>query len=195
MSSYDVIGDIHGEAGKLEALLKHLGYTALGKGYKAPQGRQAVFLGDLIDPGPGQIRVLEIFRDMVDSGNSLRIMGNHEFNAIGFVVDDPLNPSEALRPNRGDTQKCARHREQHNAFLEQVGQNADQHRSWVDWFRTLPVFLDLGGIRVVHGCWDGESELSNDKLAWYPNKPNKCLIFGGNEGIRTLDEAQHPILP
>lgn len=168
MISYDVIGDIHGEAGKLEALLKHLGYTSLGKGYKAPQGRQAVFLGDLIDRGPGQIRVLEIVRDMVDSGSGLCIMGNHEFNAIGFLVDDPLDTSEALRPNRGDTKKCVKNREQHKAFLEQVGQNSDQHMAWVDWFRTLPVYLDLGGIRVVHGCWDDGAIATLRTIGWVP---------------------------
>ena len=43
---YDVIGDIHGQAGKLEALLRHLGYVPQGRSCRAPVGRQAVFLGD-----------------------------------------------------------------------------------------------------------------------------------------------------
>ena len=45
-----------------------MGYTPVGNSYKAPAGRQAVFLGDLIDRGPGQVRVLEVVRAMVDSG-------------------------------------------------------------------------------------------------------------------------------
>ena len=63
---YDIIGDIHGQAAKLEALLTLMGYRASGTGYKAPAGRQAVFLGDLIDRGPGQLQVLQIVRAMVD---------------------------------------------------------------------------------------------------------------------------------
>ena len=24
----------------------------------------------------------------------------------------------------------------------------------LDWFRTLPIYLDLPGLRAVHACWD-----------------------------------------
>ncbi len=55
MIVYDVIGDIHGHASKLELSLLQMGYKLSGRGYKAPQGRQAVFRGDLIDRGPEQL--------------------------------------------------------------------------------------------------------------------------------------------
>lgn len=152
--AYDVIGDIHGQSGKLERLLLKLGYEAQGAGYVAPQGRQAVFLGDLIDRGPGQVRVLEIVRAMVDSGDALSIMGNHEFNAIAYITDDPSNPGEALRPNRRQTGKCQKNRKQHAEFLAQVGDGSVVHHQWVEWFRSLPPYIDMGGIRVVHGSWD-----------------------------------------
>ena len=38
----------------------------------------------------------------------------------------------------------------------QVGEGSTQHRDLVDWFRTLPVALDLGGIRAVHAWWHDE---------------------------------------
>ena len=44
----DIIGDVHGEAEALNALLAHLGYTATGH----PQGRSLAFVGDLVDRGP-----------------------------------------------------------------------------------------------------------------------------------------------
>ena len=125
---FDVIGDIHGQDGKLERLLVLMGYVPQGVSYLAPQGRQAVFLGDLIDRGPGQVRVLEIVRAMVESGDALCIMGNHEFNAIAYLTDDPLSPGEALRPNRGNTAKCLKNRKQHAEFLAQVGEGSDVHR-------------------------------------------------------------------
>lgn len=157
MKRYDVIGDIHGQAEKLEALLKWMGYVPAGLGYREPSGRKVVFLGDLIDRGPGQLRVLEITRSMVENGDALCVMGNHEFNAICYATEDPGNPGECLRVNRGDSVKCMKNRKQHVEFLEQVVEGSDAHKSWVEWFRTLPPFLDLDGIRVVHGCWADEA--------------------------------------
>ena len=129
--NYDLIGDIHGHADKLEALLVKMGYCASGPGYKAPFGHQAVFVGDLIDRGPKQLRVLEIARAMIDSGDALAVMGNHEFNAIAFVTEDG---------NGGFLRKHnANKREQHEAFLAAVGEGSPLHMEWVEWFKTLPI--------------------------------------------------------
>jgi hypothetical protein len=166
MNAYDLVGDIHGYASKLEALLSLLGYTKVGRRYKAPLGRQAVFLGDLIDRGPEQMRVLEIVRSMVDAGDALCIMGNHEFNAIGFATEDPLNSGERLRPNRGNTVKCRKNREQHTEFLAQVVEGSAEYLGWIEWFKTLPPFMDLGGIRVVHGCWDEAAVATLKAAGW-----------------------------
>lgn len=163
---YDVIGDIHGQADKLQELLKRMGYVRSGSGYRAPQGRQAVFLGDLIDRGPDQRRVLSIVRSMVDSGSARCILGNHEFNAIGYLTDNPGHPGEAYRPNRVATPKALKNREQHAEFLAQVGEGSGEHQDWVRWFRTLPVCLDLGGLRVVHGGWDDGSVAALQAAGW-----------------------------
>lgn len=144
---YDIIGDIHGHAAKLRALLVMLGYVLYGGLWTPPAGRKAVFLGDLIDRGPEQVEVAEIVRRMVEAGHALCIMGNHEFNAIGYAVRDPAT-GEYLRP------RIEKNRKQHAAFLAAVGLDSDQHREWVDWFRALPVALELGGLRVVHAWWD-----------------------------------------
>ena len=163
---YDVIGDIHGHADKLEKLLEHMGYVRAGSRYRAPQGRQAVFLGDLIDRGPDQMRVLSIVRSMVDSDSARSILGNHEFNAIGYLTDNPHNPGEAYRPNRLPSPRALKNRTQHAEFLIQVEEGSGNHQGWVNWFRTLPVFLDLGGIRVVHGSWDNDSVSTLKDAGW-----------------------------
>ena len=49
--TYDVIGDIHGHAAELRALLQQLGYEERNGGYVA-EGRNAIFVGDFIDRGP-----------------------------------------------------------------------------------------------------------------------------------------------
>jgi hypothetical protein len=83
---YDVIGDIHGHATKLEALLERLGYARRAASWVPPAGRQAIFLGDLIDRGPEQTKVVRIVRTMIDAGHARCVMGNHEFNAIGYAT-------------------------------------------------------------------------------------------------------------
>lgn len=144
---YDVIGDIHGQAGKLEALLRKLGYVQRASGWVPPQGRQAIFLGDLIDRGPEQVKVVDAVRGMIDAGHARSVMGNHEFNAIGFATPCPDAPSQFLR--RHSDKNLAQHAE----FLQQVGEGSALHRELIDWFKTLPPTLDLDQIRVVHAWW------------------------------------------
>ena len=143
---YDVIGDVHGQGAKLRALLERLDYVERAGHWKAPQGRIAVFVGDLIDRGPEQLGVLRIVRSMVDDGVAGVVLGNHEFNAIGFKLRD--DGGNYLRP-RSD-----KNISQHARFLDEVGLDSPEHQAWVDWFRTLPMALDLNGIRVVHAWWD-----------------------------------------
>jgi protein phosphatase len=71
---FDIIGDVHGCSAELEALLAGLGYV---DGVH-PQGRTAVFVGDLVDRGPDSPGVLRRVMSMVKSGNALCVPGNHE---------------------------------------------------------------------------------------------------------------------
>jgi protein phosphatase len=71
---FDIVGDIHGCSSELEALLAKLGYT---DGVH-PEGRTAVFVGDLVDRGPDSPGVLRRVMSMVESGNALCVPGNHE---------------------------------------------------------------------------------------------------------------------
>ena len=172
MNGYDLIGDVHGQADKLEHLLSLLGYQPRGKSYRPPFGRKAVFLGDLIDTGPAQLRVLEIVRAMIDAGDALCIMGNHEFNAIGYATEDPFNPGETLRPHRSESDKCKKNRDQHEHFLAQVGgEGSRPHKDWVEWFKQLPPCIDLDGLRVVHGCWDDDAVAALASAGWHAGKP------------------------
>lgn len=143
---YDVIGDVHGSSDKLRALLEKLGYSDESGAYRH-RSRQAIFVGDLIDRGPGQLEVLRTVRAMVDAGAAIVVMGNHEFNAIAYATPDPQGSAEFLRPH------TAKNRKQHKAFLEPVGEGSVDHAEVVDWFKTFPLWLDLGQLRVVHACW------------------------------------------
>ncbi|MCK2217529.1 polynucleotide kinase-phosphatase [Actinomadura sp. ATCC 31491] len=71
---FDVIGDVHGCRAELEALLARLGW----EGIRHPEGRTAVFVGDLVDRGPDTPGVLRLVMDMVEAGTALCVAGNHE---------------------------------------------------------------------------------------------------------------------
>jgi len=144
---YDVIGDIHGQADKLEALLQKLGYVQRFGCWVPPHGRQAIFLGDLIDRGPDQIKVVNIVRSMIDAGHARSVMGNHEYNAIGYMTERRGAPGEFLRKH------SEKNKSQHVEFLDQVVEGSALHRELIEWFKSLPPLLDLGEIRVVHAWW------------------------------------------
>lgn len=143
--NYDLIGDIHGHARTLAALLEKLGYTQRAGIYQHAE-RQVVFLGDFIDRGPHQRQTLEIVRPMIEQGHALSVMGNHEFNAVAYAT--PLDESSHLRPHDSNN------KEQHAAFLAEYPADSPDYLDMIDWFRTLPMWLDLGDMRVVHACWD-----------------------------------------
>ncbi|MFI1106157.1 polynucleotide kinase-phosphatase [Streptomyces melanogenes] len=75
---FDIIGDIHGCRSELETLLAKLGYVDGAH----PEGRTAVFVGDLVDRGPDSPGVLRRVMKMVADGNALCVPGNHE-NKLG----------------------------------------------------------------------------------------------------------------
>jgi len=142
---YDVIGDIHGCADALLSLLRKLGYRDQQGAWRHAD-RQVIFVGDFIDRGPKQLDTVNIARRMVDAGTALAVMGNHELNAIGWFTPDPSHPGEFLRKH---TQKNL---SQHAAFLKEVNGTL-LHAEIIDWFKTLPLWVELPGLNVVHACW------------------------------------------
>ena len=84
---FDIIGDVHGCFDELVKLLTQLGYQVkeqsldLDYGYavEAPEGRTALFVGDLVDRGPASNKVLRLVMSMVKNGVALCVNGNHDF--------------------------------------------------------------------------------------------------------------------
>ena len=148
--NYDIIGDVHGHADALKALLADLGYRHIGGAWRH-RDRQALFVGDFIDRGPKQVDTVDLVRRMVDTGSARAVMGNHEFNAIAWFLPDPDCPNEFLRRHHSASHG-SKNWKQHQAFLEEV-EGQTLHEELVDWFLTLPVFLDLPELRIAHACW------------------------------------------
>jgi len=76
---FDIIGDVHGCYDELVELLTTLGYE-VGGGH--PEGRKAVFLGDIVDRGPKIPDVLRLIMGMVESGNAFCAPGNHDMKLM-----------------------------------------------------------------------------------------------------------------
>jgi protein phosphatase len=87
---FDIIGDIHGCYEELRSLLQRLGYLETAHNdnvtWQHPEGRRAVFLGDLVDRGPSIVQVLRLVMGMVDAGTALCVPGNHEIK-LGRKID------------------------------------------------------------------------------------------------------------
>ena len=95
---FDLIGDIHGCYDELVLLLRELGYEVAEDGRTAahPQGRKAVFLGDLVDRGPNVPGVLRLAMGMVEAGSALCVPGNHESKLIRAVRGRNVQISHGL---------------------------------------------------------------------------------------------------
>ena len=148
--NYDIIGDIHGHADALKALLAEMGYRSHGGAWRH-SNRTAVFVGDFIDRGPRQVEAVDVVRRMVDARSAEAILGNHEFNAIAWYLPDPDQSGEYLRPHHS-AKYGSKNFEQHKAFLDEVI-GTPMHKEIIEWFLTLPLWLELDGIRAVHACW------------------------------------------
>lgn len=145
MDGYDIIGDIHGRELELRVLLERLGYQRRDGVWRHPQ-RKALFIGDFIDRHPAR-GVLAIVRPMVEAGTALAVMGNHELNAIGYHQPHPEVDDEYLRP------RIDKNRRQHAVFRAEFESQPDELDDTIAWFKTLPLWLDLGELRAVHAAW------------------------------------------
>ena len=185
MAGYDVIGDVHGHAEQLEKLLEILGFRRRHRAWRHPD-RTAVFVGDLIDRRPDQqLATLRLVRSMVDAGSAHVVLGNHEFNAVAFAT---VNPStvDYCRPHSD------KNRHQHQAFLDEVGFGSPLHRAVVDWFRSLPLWLDLGGLRVVHACWsDADIEHLSGLVSPDHTLTGEVVVGGSTKGTRTYEAVEN----
>ncbi|NHW01766.1 MULTISPECIES: metallophosphoesterase [Stutzerimonas stutzeri group] len=147
---YDLIGDVHGCAHALGRLLDGLGYRLQGGVWRHPR-RQAIFLGDIIDRGPHIREALHLVHDMVDHQQAHCIMGNHEFNALGWYMRAP--PGSGREFVRDRSPRFARLLQE---TFQQFEHHAAEWQAFRDWFYELPLYLETERFRAVHACWDAD---------------------------------------
>ncbi|HLR13380.1 MAG TPA: metallophosphoesterase [Burkholderiaceae bacterium] len=139
----DIIGDIHGELNALEALLDTL--EKIGPSYK-DGNRKLVFIGDFCDRGPDSPGVIKRVQELMDNGQAVGILGNHEINLMN---NDPKDGSGWFFDQRVDSD---------NQFYQPYQRAAEEDKkSIVDFFNTLPIALERPDLRIVHATWHADS--------------------------------------
>jgi|GEM_PF-1276749 len=143
------IGDIHGQYEKLLKLLEHLSFD-LDDLESNIGNTQLVFMGNLIDSAPGfegdQLSLLQLVESLVAQNKAYCLLGNHEFNAIGWATE--------LRPGEWARTHSVHHFKQHQSFLEMLGGDSEQYLYWINWFKKRPFFIDFDSVSAIHACWD-----------------------------------------
>ncbi|WSA79639.1 polynucleotide kinase-phosphatase [Streptomyces sp. NBC_01799] len=132
---FDIIGDIHGCSSELESLLGKLGYVDGAH----PEGRTAVFVGDLVDRGPDSPGVLRRVMSMVAAGNALCVPGNHENKLGRYLKGGKVQHTHGLAET---IEQLDREDAKDPAFREQV-------REFIDGLVSHYV-LDGGKLVVCH---------------------------------------------
>lgn len=141
---FDIIGDVHGCLDELVALLHALGYAVevhageAGAEYRVqpPEGRKAVFVGDLVDRGPDTPGVLKLVMSMVESGTALCVPGNHDVKLVRALGGRNVQVKHGLAES-----------------LEQLGRETPEFRQEVAKFLDALVshyVLDGGKLVVAH---------------------------------------------
>jgi protein phosphatase len=110
---FDIIGDLHGCCDELEALLRRLGYVettmpvddpAWGtQAYVHPEGRKAIFVGDLVDRGPRIVDSVRLVRNMVQLGSALCVPGNHDVKLLRKLRGKNVQVTHGLAESLAET--------------------------------------------------------------------------------------------
>lgn len=136
---FDVVGDVHGCRSELESLLGRLGYVLVrddaGRPVDAvhPDGRRALFVGDLVDRGPDSPGVLRLVMGMVAAGHALAVPGNHEHKLVRALDGKQVQAAHGLE-----------------VTLEQLaGESPEFRREVRDFCDGLVAHLVLDGGRLV----------------------------------------------
>jgi protein phosphatase len=131
---YDVIGDVHGCHAALRRLCDVMGYDA---SFRHPS-RKLVFVGDLINRGPDSVSVLRTAIGLVESGNGLAVLGNHDDALLRWLAGKAPDLKDDLQ-----------------ATIHAIDDQPDRNELWARirrFYETRPLILDLdeGRLWVVH---------------------------------------------
>lgn len=170
---FDIIGDVHGCADELVSLLTEMGYEVASDraGAAHPDGRRAVFLGDLVDRGPDTPGVLRLVMGMVQAGTALCVPGNHENKLIRALKGNDVTIGHGLAESLEQLAECS------EAFRTEVV-------SFVEGLASH-VVLDGGKLVVAHA---GLPERMHNRVS---RRVYRFALYGDTTG--ETDELGLPV--
>ena len=172
---FDIIGDVHGCYDELVALMTQLGYERTsGGGYKHPQGRKAVFVGDLVDRGPKIPETVILVKHMVDDNDALCVPGNHDIKFMRAIWGKDVQITHGL----GDSLKQFEEADKHWHGLSRMA--ADFINKMVSHY-----LLDDGKLVVAHAGMKEEMQGRGSA------KVRDFALFGETTG--EIDERGLPV--
>ncbi|MEO1204963.1 MAG: polynucleotide kinase-phosphatase [Pseudomonadota bacterium] len=176
---FDIIGDVHGCAGELIALFEKMGYSVALNGEgdnrtvtsSTPQGRRAVFVGDLVDRGPRSPDVLRIAMHMAEHGQAICVPGNHDIKLLRWLMGRNVKLTHGLAET-----------------VEQLSHEPEAFKKTVQKFLDKLVshaWLEGGTLAVAH------AGIKEDMLGRASGKIREFCLYGETSG--ETDEFGLPV--
>jgi protein phosphatase len=137
---FDIVGDIHGCGEELAALLTRLGYAEHQDAWRHPEGRRAVFVGDLVDRGPKIVETVRLVRKMMQAGTALCVPGNHDTKLSRALKGNPVAKTHGLAQSLEQIEALPE--EERAAFIQDYLRFAEELVSHL--------WLDGGALCVAH---------------------------------------------
>ena len=108
--------------------------------YRHPQGRKAIFLGDLVDRGPRILDAYQIARRMVEAGQAYCLPGNHDMKLVRKLNGKNVQITHGLDKSLAELE----------ALRQEIRERYE--KEMIEFFRSLisHYVLDAGRLVVAH---------------------------------------------
>ncbi|MDR0441113.1 MAG: polynucleotide kinase-phosphatase [Candidatus Accumulibacter sp.] len=189
---FDIIGDVHGCFDELCRLVEALGYGVDAKNCAIaphPQGRRLVFLGDLCDRGPDNVRVLRLVMRAVADGVADCVIGNHDFKLLKTLKGRKATPSHGLDRTLGELERESEEfRAEVRRFLDSLRSHYvfDDGKLVVAHAGLIEKYQGRGSGRVREFCMFGETSGETDEYGlpvraqWANDYRGRALVVFGH---------------
>ncbi len=160
---FDIIGDIHGCNKPLNQLLQQLGYQKDDNDtFYHPEGRIAIFAGDMVDKGTGNMATLKIVINMVNNGTGMAVIGNHDDRLLRYLTGNEVDTTHGMQ----------------NTIAELKNQPESFKVEILNFLQNLPshLVLDEEKLVVVHAAIKPEFINKNSKAV------REFCMYGQTEG-------------
>ncbi len=179
---FDIIGDVHGCHEELIALLGQLGWRLEGDCPTHPDGRKAVFVGDLVDRGLNSVGVLQLAMRMVHAGVAYAVLGNHDNKLLRYLWGRQIQISHGMERTLQELEsQPSEFRDTLREFLEGLPSHLvlDNGKLVVAHAGIKEAYIGRSSPRIRDFCLYGETTGESDEFG-YPVRLNWAADYRGD---------------